>query len=94
MKVALTLLLAAALVIPTTALGGTKNKKAHKGASEQVHVDQVPVALITVTERTIIFDYVHQYHYAFVPPPGSGRPLPAGIAKKLARGGHSPSWHR
>ena len=48
------------------------------------------VSLITVTERTIIFDYVNQYRDALVPAPGSAKPLPPGIAKKVARGGTLP----
>jgi hypothetical protein len=48
------------------------------------------VALITVTERTIIFDYVNQYRQTLAPAPASAKPLPPGIAKKIARGGTLP----
>jgi hypothetical protein len=57
MRVALSLLLAAALTVPTPALAGNKGKKAHNVQPEQIHMSQATVAHITVTERTIIFDY-------------------------------------
>ena len=56
----------------------------------QTHSSEAVVALITVTERTIIFDYVNQYRDTLVPAPGSAKPLPPGIAKKIARGGTLP----
>ena len=90
MRVTLTLFLTAALAVPTAALAGNKDKKAHHVSPEQVYVQHVPVALITVTERTIIYDYVHHYRYAFSPPAGVAKPLPPGIAKKIARGGTLP----
>ena len=90
MKVALSLLLAAALTVPTPVLAGNKGKKAHDMPSEQMPASQAAVALITVTERTIIFDYVNQYRDTLVPAPGSAKPLPPGIAKKIARGGTLP----
>ena len=43
-----------------------------------------------MTERTIICDYVNQYRDALVPPPQSTKPLPPGIAEKIARGGTLP----
>ena len=90
MRIALALLLAAALAVPTTALAGNKGRKGHHAPPEQVHVDQLPVALITVTERTIIFDYVNQYRQTLAPAPASAKPLPPGIAKKIARGDTLP----
>ena len=43
-----------------------------------------------MTERTIIFDYVNQSRDTFVRAPGSAKPLPPGIARKVARGGTLP----
>jgi hypothetical protein len=82
MKVALSLLLAAALTVPTPAFAGNKGKKALNTPPEQIHMNQATVALITVTERTIIFDYVNQYRDTLVLAPGSAKPLPPGIAKR------------
>jgi hypothetical protein len=90
MRVALSLLLAAALTVPTPAFAGNKGKKAHNAPAEQIHTSQAVVALITVRERTIIFNYANQYRDALVPAPGSAKPLPPGIAKKVARGGTLP----
>jgi hypothetical protein len=90
MRVALSLLLATALTVPTPAFAGNKGKKAHNAPPEQVHMSQATVALITATEWTIIFDYVNQYRGALVPAPGSTKSLPPGIAKKVARGGALP----
>ncbi len=89
MRIALSLLLAAALTVPTAAFAGNKGKKAHD-ATVQTHTSEVVLSLITVTERTIIFDYVNQYRETFVPAPGNAKPLPPGIAKKVARGGTLP----
>jgi hypothetical protein len=90
MRVALSLLLAAALTAPFPAFAGNKAKKGHDVPATQIHSSQAVVALITVTERTIIVDYVSQYRDTLVPAPGSAKPLPPGIAKKIARGGTLP----
>ena len=90
MRVALSLILAAALTVPAPTFAGNKGKKVHNGPSEQIHMSQATVALITVTERTIIFDYVNQYRGAITAAPGNVKPLPPGIAKKVARGGTLP----
>jgi hypothetical protein len=90
MRVALSLLLAAAMMVPTPAFAGNKGKKAHNATSEQTHMSQATVALITVTERAIISDYVNQYRDTLVPAPANAKPLPPGIAKKVARGGALP----
>jgi hypothetical protein len=89
MRVALSLLLAA-LAVSTPAVAGNKGKKPHDVQTEQSTATQAAVALITVTERTIIFDYVDRYRDTLVPAPGSAKPLPPGIAKKVARGGTLP----
>jgi hypothetical protein len=90
MRAALSLLLAAALIVPGPAFAGNKGKKAHNAPPEQIHLNQATVALITVTERTVIFDYVSQYRGALAATPGNAQPLPPGIAKKVARGGTLP----
>jgi hypothetical protein len=87
---ALSLLLTAALIVPTPAFAGNKGKKAHNAPPEEIHMSQATVALITVTERTIIYDYVNQYRRALVATPGTVKSLPPGIAKKVARGGTLP----
>ena len=89
MRVALLLLLAA-LAASTPAVAGNKGKNPHHGQTEQLPATQAAIALITVTERTIIFDYVNQYRDALVSTPQSTKPLPPGIAKKIARGGTLP----
>jgi Nickel/cobalt transporter regulator len=53
-------------------------------------MSQATVALITVTEGAIIFDYINQYRGALTATPGDGKSLPPGIAKKVARGGALP----
>jgi hypothetical protein len=90
MRIALSLLLAAALTVPTPTFAGNKGKKAHDESAAQTSTSEVVAALITVTERTIIFDYVNQYRETLVPAPGNAKPLPPGIAKKVARGGTLP----
>ena len=89
MRVALSLLLAA-LAASTPAIAGNKGKNPHHVQTEQVPATQAAVTLITVTERTIIFNYANQYRDALVVAPGSAKPLPPGIAKKIARGGTLP----
>ena len=90
MRIVLSLLLAATLTVPTAAFAGNKGKKAHDDSAAQTHTSEAVVSLITVTERTIIFDYVNQYRDVLVPAPGNAKPLPPGIAKKVARGGTLP----
>lgn len=86
MRTVLALLLTAALVAPTASLAGGKGKKTHNEPSAQTHASEAIAVRITVTERTIISDYVSQYREALVP----AKPLPPGIAKKVARGGTLP----
>jgi hypothetical protein len=82
MRIVLSLLLAATLTVPTAAFAGNKGKKAHDDSAAQGHTSEAVVSLITVTERTIIFDYVNQYRDTLVLAPGSAKPLPPGIAKR------------
>jgi hypothetical protein len=90
MRIAISLLLAAILTVPTPALAGNKGKKAHNAPAEQIHMSPATASLITVTERTIIFNYVNQYRDTLVAAPGGAQSLPPGVAKKLARGGTLP----
>ncbi len=89
MRVALSLLLAAALAIPTPALAGNKGKgkKAHgiPGVEAQA-TDAVATILITATEQSIILGYVSQHSGSLPVGLASAQPLPPGIAKNLARG--------
>jgi hypothetical protein len=87
MRIALSLLLAAVLTVPTASFAGNKGKK-HNESNVQAPTSEVVAALITVTERSIIFGYVNQYREAFAP--ANAKPLPPGIAKKVARGGTLP----
>ena len=79
----------ATLTVPTATFAGNKGKKAHDDSTAQT-TSQAVVTLITATERTIIFEYVNQYRDVLVPAPGNAKPLPPGIAKKVARGGTLP----
>jgi Ni/Co efflux regulator RcnB len=90
MRIVLSLLVAAALTAPMPTLAGNKGKKAHDAPATQTHSSEAVVALITVTERSIIFDYVNQYRDTLVAAPERAKPLPPGIAKKVARGGTLP----
>lgn len=90
MRVALSLLLAAALAIPTPALAGNKAKKAHGAPALEVQTNQAVATLITATEQSIILGYVSQHSGSLPVGLASAQPLPPGIAKKLARGGSLP----
>jgi Nickel/cobalt transporter regulator len=92
MRVALSLLLAAALAIPTPALAGNngKGKKAHGAPRVEAQTNQAVVTLITVTEQSIILGYVSQHSGSLPVGLATAKPLPPGIAKKLARGGSLP----
>jgi hypothetical protein len=93
MRVLVSLLVAAALVMPTSAVAGgkgNKGKKSHGAPAEQVHVEQAVSVLITATERAIILGYL-DHHWSTLPAPlATAKPLPPGIAKKVARGGSLP----
>ncbi len=90
MRVALSLLLAAALAIPTPALAGNnkgKGKKAHGMPAVEAHAtDAVATILITATERSIILGYVSGHSGSLPGAFAGAQPLPPGIAKNLARG--------
>ena len=93
MRVLISLMIAAALVVPTSALAGgkgNKGKQSHGAPAEQVHIDQTVSVLITATERAIIFGYLDHHRSTLPTPLASAKPLPPGIAKKVARGGSLP----
>ena len=90
LRQSLMLLLAAALVTAEPAFAGNKNKGNGNGDSGSDITDlltkAVVVGLITAAERAIIGDYMDRERTAFA----GAKPLPPGIAKKVARGGALP----
>lgn len=88
--VSLFVVLSLAAAAPASAGNGKAKNKNH-GQSSQTDSgvtvgDVVAAAIITSQERTIILDY-------FATPPAAfadAKPLPPGIARKLARGGTLP----
>lgn len=93
MRFALSLLLAAALTIPAPAVAGNKGnkgKKAHVAPAEQVHTTRAIATLITTAERAIILGYLDHHQSSLPASLATAKPLPPGIAKKLARGGSLP----
>jgi hypothetical protein len=74
---------------------GQGNGNGHKSKSQnqtggQFSGTALTVSLITSFERSTILGYI-QNHHANPPPEFAGmKPLPPGIAKKLARGGSLP----
>jgi len=84
------------LVLAGLAMGqGNGNGNGHKSKSQnqtggQFSGTALTVSLITSFERSTILGYI-QNHQANPPPEFAGmKPLPPGIAKKLARGGSLP----
>jgi hypothetical protein len=90
MKIALSLILAAALAIPAPALAGNKGKKAQEVPAGQVDAGQLAVALITAAERALILGYFADNRASLPVALATAKPLPPGIAKKIARGGSLP----
>jgi Nickel/cobalt transporter regulator len=93
MRAALSLLLIAALAIPAPALAGNKGnngKKKHVAPAEQMDTNQAIVTLITAAERSIILGYLNHHQSSLPAPLATAKPLPPGIAKKIARGGSLP----
>jgi hypothetical protein len=87
---------AVSLALAGPAMGqGNGNGNGHKGKSQnqtgaQLSGAALTVSLITSFERSTILGYI-QNHQANPPPEFAGmKPLPPGIAKKLARGGSLP----
>jgi len=90
MRSVFSIVLAIAVAVSAPALAGNKGKKAHGAPAVQIDAGPVAGALITVTERTLILGYFEQYRGNPPAAVGSAKPLPPGIAKKLARGGTLP----
>lgn len=90
MRYVLMLLLATALVTAEPAFAGNKNKgKGKPGGRSDVTTlltKAVVGGLITAAEKAIIGDYLDRERTAFA----GAKPLPPGIAKKVARGGALP----
>ena len=89
MRIGVSLVLVAALMVSSPAFAGKKGnngKKAHGAPAVQVHSDEAVATLITATERSIILGYLGSRPIS----PATAQPLPPGIAKKLARGGSLP----
>jgi hypothetical protein len=85
---------AVSLALAGPAMGqGNGNGKGHKSQNQtggQFSGTALSVSLITSFERSAILGYI-QNHQANPPPEFAGmKPLPPGIAKKLARGGSLP----
>jgi hypothetical protein len=71
---------------------GKSNGKGHGNSAvvESIHTDELVFGTITVAERAIIGGYFAPNRGSSVPELGSVKPLPPGIAKKIARGGSLP----
>jgi len=98
MRALVSLLVALTLAIASPALAAGKGKGKGNGNGQSGHADSsvtvgdavatgvMAAVLITTRERSIILDY-------FATPPAAyagAKPLPPGIARKLARGGTLP----
>ena len=96
MKAATSLLLAIALALPSSALadgkgkGNGKGKKAHGVPAVEAQMNQTAAILITATERAIIFGWLDSRRGSLPVGLAGAKPLPPGIAKKVARGGSLP----
>ena len=93
MKTAIPLLVAAALLAaPGSAAAGDKGKgkKSHGAPAVEAQAVQATAILITATERAIIFGYLDRYRGHLTGALATAKPLPPGIAKKVARGGALP----
>ena len=89
MRIGVSLLLVAALMVSSPTFAGKKGnngKKAHGAPAVQVHSDKAIATLITATERSIILGYLGSHPVSVA----TAKPLPPGIAKKMARGGSLP----
>lgn len=80
----------AVATVPAPVLAGNhgRNNKGHgRGAGNGGSVTEHVIAdAITVTERTIISNWLHQHAGNLPPVFAEAKPLPPGIAKNLARG--------
>ena len=82
------------MLLATPALAGGKGKAgAKKGSADVTHnstASHLVDALITVAERTIIDRYLYRNRNHLPPELAGAKPLPPGIARKIARGGTMP----
>ncbi len=92
MRVAGVVLLVAAMLFATPALAGSKGSsgKGHGNNQSGDAAEALVGAVITAFEIAIINDYLHRYQSDLPPAFAGAKPLPPGIAKKLARGGSMP----
>jgi len=91
MRTALKFLLAAALVMPTgTMAGNDKAKKGNGAAAQEIQTTVAITAHITVTERRIILGFLDDHQASLPGSLANAKPLPPGIARKVARGGELP----
>lgn len=75
---------------PAWAGQGQGNGKGHGNGAPTVASDATVVTIVTTTERSLIQGYFSPYRGGAVPELGAVKPLPPGIAKKIARGGSLP----
>ncbi len=69
---------------------GKGNGKGHGQGAPALSTDAAMVTIVTTTERSLIQGYFFPYRGGAVPALGPLKPLPPGIAKKIARGGSLP----
>ena len=69
---------------------GKGNGKGHGNGDPAPSADATVVTIVTTTERSLIQGYFIPYRGGPVPTLGPVKPLPPGIAKKIARGGSLP----
>jgi hypothetical protein len=93
MRSVVVLVLAIVVALSGPALAGGNGKKKGQELVPPAAMSAGPASLavgITTSEQQIILGYI-QGHRASLPPAFAGaKPLPPGIAKKLARGGSMP----
>jgi hypothetical protein len=84
----------ALILLATPALAGSKGKAGAKNGSADVTKNSsgnhLVDTLITVAERTIIDRYLDRNRNHLPPELAGAKPLPPGIARKIARGGTMP----
>lgn len=85
---------ACALALADPAVAGNKGKGKNKGGSQglstEVQTLHAVAGLISAVERTIIHDYLTRHGSDLPPVFAEAKPLPPGIAQKVARGGTLP----
>jgi len=89
MRILALMLIAAILIAASPSDAGNNGKKA-QGSAERISVHQTIAGLITITERSIILNYLDRNQTNLPPSLANAQTLPPGIAKKIARGGSLP----